>query len=54
MKVRITKSNKESYWYADQIGKIFEVLEGLDNYRLVSDQDYFIGKDDASAIIDNQ
>ena len=34
-KVRITKSNKPDYWYADRIGEIFEVCFREDRRILV-------------------
>lgn len=35
MKIRITKSAMDTYWYADKIGEVFEVLGEVDEWGYV-------------------
>lgn len=55
MLVKITKSSKPSYWYKDDIGKIFNVVEFMGQYKATRTNDgafYLIDLDDC-VIIDN-
>jgi hypothetical protein len=49
MRVKILKANDSEYWYSNQIGKVFEVNEELENdYRLYDANGFgmTIAKDD--------
>ena len=54
MKVKIIKSEKPSYWYANKIGEVFEVDENFNssNYRVMLKWNY-ISKSDCE-IVENE
>ena len=54
MKVKIIKSENQSYWYADKIGEVFEVDENFNsrNYRVILKGNY-ISKSDCE-IVENE
>lgn len=53
MKVRIVKAKKDTFWYSEKIGKIFEVKEyGKKNYVLVANINSFIDKDDCEIVVE--
>ena len=44
VKVIITKTSKETYWYADKIGQVFECYpRGKSGYQVVNDGKNFFG-----------
>ena len=51
MKVKIIKSENQSYWYADKIGEVFEVDENFNssNYRVILKWNY-ISKSDCEIV----
>jgi hypothetical protein len=62
MKIKITKCSKPSYWYCNQIGRVFEVLtpeephteDHLVNMDNIPDHRGYIRKEDAMILLDSE
>jgi hypothetical protein len=50
MKIKVIKSNQDTYWYANRIGEVFEVYENRDCYT--TDHTHYFDKDDCEIISD--
>lgn len=49
MKVKIIKAKRASYWYATEIGKVFDVVT-KDGYYVVNNDSHYIDMDDAEVV----
>ena len=53
MRVKIIKCSGRDFWYRNNIGEVFEVVDhGGNDYQRSGDCGYFIGKDDCEIVTD--
>jgi hypothetical protein len=50
MKVKILGAKLKSYWYADKIGVVYEVVDKGDNFEVINLPEHMIGKDDCEVV----